>query len=323
MARSFLKDLSSKKPKSKAVQEQHPDTKLLEQLSNIETRMNQKYAEFNGRLEQQKDIQQQSTRDFSKKLEAFETILKQEIQAQHLVLDSKSLLLELALKSREACVGSQENLRAVGNSRVDQTLQMASLSTAAQGIADATNTFNALLPRVIALEYSQATSQESTTKFTELEKQIKNVSLEVSKLQQAFEEHKEKINETVDDGVQRLRGDHFDLKALIKFNRTALETKMGELEADIRGHLAIHNHQITDTAKLVSEASVFVKQEFDKVQALVENASAFCSGLKQTTDLLGGQVQYLVTRLLYLEQWFAVATTENEDVQSSDQIVLY
>ncbi|KAL9556422.1 hypothetical protein PS6_002342 [Mucor atramentarius] len=57
-----------------AVQEQHPDTKLLEQLSNIETRMNQKYAEFNGRLEQQKDIQQQSTRDFSKKLEAFETI---------------------------------------------------------------------------------------------------------------------------------------------------------------------------------------------------------------------------------------------------------
>lgn len=58
-----------------AVQEQHPDTKLLEQLSNIETRMNQKYAEFNGRLEQQKDIQQQSTRDFSKKLEAFETIV--------------------------------------------------------------------------------------------------------------------------------------------------------------------------------------------------------------------------------------------------------
>lgn len=58
-----------------AVQEQHPDTKLLEQLSNIETRINQKYAEFNGRLEQQKDIQQQSTRDFSKKLEAFETIV--------------------------------------------------------------------------------------------------------------------------------------------------------------------------------------------------------------------------------------------------------
>lgn len=58
-----------------AVQEQHPDTKLLEQLSNIETRMNQKYAEFKGRLEQQKDIQQQSTRDFSKKLEAFETIV--------------------------------------------------------------------------------------------------------------------------------------------------------------------------------------------------------------------------------------------------------
>ncbi|KAG1060886.1 hypothetical protein G6F42_027835 [Rhizopus arrhizus] len=157
-----------------AAQKQHPDTKLLEQLSNIETRINQKYAEFNYRLEQQKDIQQQSTRDFSKKLEVFETILKQEIQAHHLVLDSKSLLLELALKSREACVGSQENLRAVDNNRADQTLQMASLSTTAQGIADATSTFNALLPRVIALEYSQATSQESTAKCTELEKQIKN-----------------------------------------------------------------------------------------------------------------------------------------------------
>lgn len=58
-----------------AAQKQHPDTKLLEQLSNIETRINQKYAEFNDRLEQQKDIQQQSTRDFSKRLEVFETIV--------------------------------------------------------------------------------------------------------------------------------------------------------------------------------------------------------------------------------------------------------
>lgn len=190
---------------------------------------------------------------------------------------------------------------------------MRSLSTAVRGIADATNTLNDLLPRVVALEISQSAPKETAPKFIQLEKQIKDLS---QKLDQ--------IDESVKVSVERSRGDQLALKTLVKFNRTALETKMNVMETDIRGELTTHDDQITNTIKAVADGSLFVNEEFGKIHVLAQNASVYCASLKEALDLLSAESQYLSTRLLQLEQWFPqqAAGSDNEDVQP-DQIILY
>lgn len=189
---------------------------------------------------------------------------------------------------------------------------MRSLSAAVRGIADATNTLNDLLPRVVALEISRLVPQETAPKFTKLEKQIEDLS---QKLDQ--------IDESVRASVERSRGDQLALKTLVKFNRTALETKMNVMEADFRGELTTHDHQITNTIKAITDGSVFVNDEFGRIHELAQNASAYCANLKESSDLLGAQIQYLFTRLTQLEQWLQqTAGSDSEDAQP-DQIILY
>ncbi|GAN11130.1 hypothetical protein MAM1_0479c10687 [Mucor ambiguus] len=312
VAQYFFAESKSKKVKSQAIQEQYIETKLQEYLSNLETRVDQRLLEANDRMHHQNETKQSRIEDLHQRLDSFEAMFEKETHAQKLILDSKSLLLELALHSRDTCMDGKKNICLLDHNQVDQTYQMKLLAAAVQGIADTTKTFNDLLPRVLALAVSQSTPQETAPMLTAFEQQIKYLSQKV-----------DQTNETVENCVQRTKSDHFDLKTLVKLNRTALETKMNEMEADIRGQLVTHNHQITDTIKVVADASTFVHRELSNIQVLVRNASAYCANLKDDSDRLATQLECLCARMIQLERRLTQAASEDNGNTEPDHIILY
>ncbi|KAF1796256.1 hypothetical protein FB192DRAFT_1348031 [Mucor lusitanicus] len=173
------------------VEKQHnTETMLQKRLSDLEARIDQRLVEANDRKQHQCNTKQSRVEDLHERMEALEAQFEQETFVHKLILENKSLLLDIALQSQNTrmnCVerrlDSEEH-----NSRADQAHQMKYLSGAIQSISNTTKIFNDLLPRVLALEVSQSTPPQETTTpiLNKFEQQIKGLSQKMHQIDETL-----------------------------------------------------------------------------------------------------------------------------------------
>ncbi|KAL9554435.1 hypothetical protein MBANPS3_002821 [Mucor bainieri] len=250
VARSFFAETKLEKAKSKkAVQNHYIEAKLQEQLSSLESRVNQKFLESDDKMQHQNNTEQSRIEDLQEKIKVLEATFKEETYAQKLILDSKSLLLELALQNRDIRMDSSEKIRPLDQTKI--------LSAAVQSIAETTKIFSGLLPRVLALEMiAQSTRQEA-------EQQIRGLSQKVDQINEA---------------VQQVVRDQYLLNSSVNFNCTALNTKIGEMEKGINDRLANCDQEIaTKTLKSRQELA-------DVRKAMVDVGTCLALLIEQLND---------------------------------------